>query len=178
MSAALARAPEWGDAIEAYRFDDDGLIPNNPLPLVVMRRAVESDGADVAAAFEHSFARNGWTGLWRNGIFSFHHYHSTAHEVLGIAAGEAAVRFGGEEGQTVEVGPGDVVVIPAGVGHKLVEQHGDLLVVGAYADGREPDTLPEDAGLAFGARQRIAAVPLPQLDPISGENGPLFSLWS
>jgi long-chain acyl-CoA synthetase len=49
--------------------------------------------------------RNGWSGTWRNGIYAFHHYHSTSHEVLGIAAGSAAVRFGGEGGATVRVAP-------------------------------------------------------------------------
>ena len=164
-------------AIERYRFEDDGLVPNSLLPLVLMRRAVEPDARDPAAAFERVFERNGWRGTWRNGIFRYHHYHPNTHEVLGIASGEAAVRFGGEVGQTVEVGPGDVVVIPAGVGHKLIDKQGQLVVVGAYPDGEEPHTLREEAGLVVTARRQIAAVPLPGTDPVAGRNGALCRLW-
>src|SRR5262245_18872215 len=86
-----------------------------PLPLVVYRGVCK--GLDAAAQFERLFAGNGWAGGWRNGIYAYHHFHSTAHEVLGIAAGTAKVRFGGEAGAVVEVRAGDVVVIPAGVSH-------------------------------------------------------------
>jgi uncharacterized protein YjlB len=180
MSAALGTLPDRRDrahGVFAYDFDDDGLIPNSLLPLVIMRRAVQPDRDDPASAFEQTFARNGWTGAWRNGVFRHHHYHSTAHEVLGIATGWAAIRFGGEDGQTIEVGAGDVIVVPAGIGHKLIEGSGDLLVVGAYPEGRGPDTLREDAALIEAARQRIAAVPLPQADPVDGNRGPLFRFW-
>jgi uncharacterized protein YjlB len=165
------------DGLEACRFQDDGRIPNSRLPLVLMRSAVAPDPSNAAAAFERTFAANGWTGLWRDGIFGFHHYHSTAHEVLGIAAGGASVRFGGEAGTTVEVQAGDVVVIPAGIGHKLIEARGDLLVVGGYAEGREPDTLRDDPSAIAAARRRIAAVPLPKSDPVHGRAGPLHLLW-
>ena len=91
---------------------------------------------------------NGWGGSWRNGIFPFHHYHSTSHEVLGIARGSARVRFGGEKGQTVEVAAGDVVVIPAGVGHKNEGSSPDLLVIGAYPEGRDYDLCRGEPGRA------------------------------
>ena len=95
-------------------------MPNNPsLPLIVYRAALET-GPRCAADCERLFADNGWSGARRNGIYSHHHYHSTAHEVLGIAAGSVRVRLGGEDGKTVELHAGDVVVIPAGVAHKIV----------------------------------------------------------
>ena len=101
--------------VETYRFADDGVVTNNPvLPLVVYRRAL-AEGGDRAAACERLFAQNGWPDAWRNGIYPHHHYHSTAHEVLGIAAGNARVRLGGENGQTVELHAGDVVATPAGI---------------------------------------------------------------
>src|SRR5579862_9121734 len=104
--------------IETHLFADDGIVPNNPvLPLVLYRGALGSDG-DLALRCERMFAANGWPGAWRNGIYGHHHYHSTAHEVLGIARGSARVRLGGEHGATVELRAGDVVVIPAGVAHK------------------------------------------------------------
>ena len=112
--AAGPRAP----TIETYIFAGDGIVPNNPrLPLILYRGALEA-GGDAAASCVALFDRNGWTGAWKNGVYAHHHYHSTAHEVLGVTAGWVRVRLGGEGGQTVELRAGDVVVIPAGVAHK------------------------------------------------------------
>ncbi len=80
----------------------DGVVPNNSLPLVVYRGALGEAG-DRAKACVALFNKNGWPNPWRNGIYGHHHYHSTAHEVLGIAAGSARVRLGGEKGETVEL---------------------------------------------------------------------------
>ncbi|MGQ9367176.1 cupin domain-containing protein [Azospirillum sp. A39] len=166
-----------GSATQTIRLADDGRIPNNPaLPLVLHRRAV-APGGDLAAAFEEAFARNGWRGGWRDGIFAYHHYHATAHEVLGIAAGRARVRFGGEQGETVEVEAGDVVVIPAGVGHKNLGASPDFLVVGAYPAGQDPDMntgRPEEHARALAL---VPRVPLPAADPVFGSGGPLVQLW-
>lgn len=162
---------------DTFVFADDGRVPNSRLPLVVRRGAVTPEAGDSAAAFERIFGRNGWTNSWRDGIFSYHHYHSTAHEVLGLAAGSAAVRFGGERGDTVSLAAGDVAVIPAGVAHRLVEGSRDLLVVGAYAGGRDWDVV-RDPNEITAARERIAAVPLPQADPVDGASGPLTTLWT
>ena len=164
-------------AIEEYRFADDGEAPNNPLlPLVVYRSALTLDG-DAAAACAARFARHGWPGAWRNGIYAHHHFHSTAHEVLGIAAGAARVRFGGEHGATVAVAAGDVVVIPAGVAHKCEEASRDLLVVGAYPRGQQPDLARPGAAARERAVTAIAAVPLPPMDPVFGADGPLVERW-
>ncbi len=47
-----------------------------------------------AAAFEDRFNQNRWNTRWRDGIYSYHYFHSTAHEVLGIARGKARVQSG------------------------------------------------------------------------------------
>ncbi len=154
---------------------DDGDIPNSPLPLVVYRGAIDPNGNDPASAFEALFGRHGWGGAWRNGIFPFHHYHSNAHEVLGIAAGEATVRFGGEQGETLTVRAGDAVLIPAGVGHKRLSGSYDLLVVGAYPGGLHADLMREGAEDKAGIRKRIAAVRLPAADPVAG--GLVVEAW-
>src|SRR5918911_97755 len=121
---------------ECHLFADDGRIPNNPrLPLLIYCGALEPDPSEPAATFETAFARNNWRGAWRNGIYDFHHYHSTSHEVLGIARGSVQVRLGGEAGLATRLEAGDVVVIPAGVGHKNEGSTPDLLAVGAYPDG-------------------------------------------
>ena len=73
---------------------------------------------DPAAPFERAFARHGWGDGWRNGIHPFLHFHTATHEVLGIARGRATVEFGGARGQALTVEAGDVVVLPAGTGHR------------------------------------------------------------
>src|SRR3954468_24827840 len=113
---------------ETFIFADDGLIPNSHLPLIVRHGAITPDKSDPAKAFERTFAANGWAGCWRNGIYDYHHYHSTAHEVLGIVSGSGMVRFGGESAETVGLTTSDVVVIPAGVGHALINASDDFLL--------------------------------------------------
>src|SRR6266853_4664673 len=147
--------------IETYRFTDDGIVPNNPaLPLVVYRGALPAAG-DRASACERMFAQHGWPDSWRNGIYAHHHYHSTAHEVLGIARGNARVRLGGPGGQEVELHAGDVVVIPAGVAHKRQSASSDLLVIGAYPRGQRPDMCRAEVVQHDRALAAIAAVALP-----------------
>ena len=158
---------------ETFRFADDGVIPNSTLPLLLYRAAVPAD----AAAIERIFRANAWSGGWRNGIFPFHHFHSNAHEVLGIASGHATVLFGGPNGQAVSAQAGDVVVIPAGVGHCRLAASRDLLVVGAYPDGADADANRGEPALAAIVRRNIAAVTLPRCDPLSGAAGPLRRLW-
>ena len=163
--------------IETHLFADNGTVPNNPsLPLVVYRGAL-ADAPDRAAAFEAMFAHNFWPGAWRNGIYPHHHYHSTAHEVLGIAAGSARVRLGGESGKTVELRAGDVVVIPAGVAHKRESATADLLVVGAYPEGQRPDMCQPGKTERERALRNVAAVALPAADPVVGGDGPLLACW-
>lgn len=164
-----------------HRFADDGRIPNNPqLPLIVYPGALAPQGCtseDLAGEFERLFAANGWPDGWRNGIFGYHHYHSTAHEVLGIARGGARVLLGGETGIVAEVRAGDVVVIPAGVGHKRLSPAGDLLVIGCYPRGQTPDLCRGEPGERPRVLASIATVPLPAADPVLGVDGPLMRAW-
>jgi uncharacterized protein YjlB len=167
--------------IETIRFVDDGLLPNSALLVILYRGAIEPSARDPAAAFERSFARNGWRNGWRDGVYPFHHYHSTSHEVLGIARGSAVLRLGGRKGRNFEVAAGDVVLLPAGTGHKRVSASSDFLVVGAYPDGRDWDLIKpyrESAEVHDEALARIAALPLPRLDPVEGGGGPVSRLWS
>lgn len=152
-------------------------MPNNPsLPLMVYRGVLET-GPGCAAACEALFAANDWRGAWRNGIYAHHHYHSTAHEVLGIAAGSVRVQLGGEGGTTVELRAGDVVVIPAGVAHKNEGASPDLLVVGAYPGGQSPDICSPATQERGPALRNIGAVALPTCDPVYGKAGPLLQRW-
>jgi len=147
------------------------------LPLIVFRGAVPAD-ARAAATCERLFAANGWGGGWRNGIYSHHHFHATAHEVLGIARGRAKVRFGGPQGPVVEVEAGDVVVVPAGVAHCNEGASPDLLVIGAYPRGQSPDINRGTPADHAGAAPKVAKVPLPGADPVHGIDGPLIRHWT
>jgi uncharacterized protein YjlB len=157
---------------------DDGIFPNNEkLPLLLYRNAVELSRQDPASAFETLFSQNRWPAAWRNGIFSFHHYHSTAHEVLGIYAGEAEVQLGGEHGISVTIRGGDVVVIPVGVAHKKLSSSPDFAVVGAYPSAQRPDTCYGKSGERPQADRNITQVALPQADPVFGDSGPVVEQW-
>jgi uncharacterized protein YjlB len=160
---------------ETHRFDDAGAIPNSRLPVLVYH---DIDGARAAQDCAELFARNGWRGAWVDGIYAFHHFHSTAHEVLGIVAGSASVVLGGPRGRRFEVVEGDVLVLPAGTGHCNVGATDDLHVVGAYPNGMWCDLRRGDPAERDEVIANIAAVPLPDTDPVGGADGPLTELWS
>jgi uncharacterized protein YjlB len=165
----------------AFLFKDDGAVPNNPaLPALVYKSALDlAAGRDPEAAIEHLFAGNGWGyGQWRDGIYPFTHYHSMIHEALGIARGTATVQLGGERGETLEVSAGDVVVLPAGTGHKRLSGSAGLLVIGAYPpQGTYNLCRGDNPADRERALKTIADVPDPASDPVHGESGPLVKLW-
>lgn len=163
--------------IEFAYFADDGRFPNSVLPVVVYRRAIAF--AEVTReAMEALFDGNGWSSQWRAGVYDFHHYHSTAHECLGIARGSATLGLGGPEGRSFKVGAGDVVVLPAGTAHRRLTDDVNFLVVGAYPPGQKWDLLRGEPADRPDADQRIAAVPLPTTDPVGGQAGPVLEKWA
>lgn len=161
---------------ETFYFKDDGRIPNNRLPLLLYRGVFTND-VSVRKLKSH-FKDNNWTNSWENGIYDFHHYHSTSHEVLGVASGKALVQLGGENGRQVTIQSGDVIVIPAGVGHKKVEASDDFVVVGAYPEGRDWDLLKGEPGERPQADKNIAALPIPTSDPLFGGTSGLREIWT
>jgi uncharacterized protein YjlB len=164
----------------SFSLHDDGAIPNNEkLPLLIYHQALDlAERRDPASIFEKLFAVNGWQGSWRNGIYSFHHFHSTTHEVLGIYNGSATVRFGGENGITEKLRYGDVVIIPAGVAHKNIGSSANLGVVGAYPRGEPWDMNYGRRGERPQVDRNIANATFPEADPIYGPEGPLFQFWN
>jgi uncharacterized protein YjlB len=159
----------------AMTFEDDGAIPNSRLPLLIYRNAGPAD----AAGLERLFAANQWPPAWRDGVHPFHHFHSTAHEALGVARGEAAVLFGGPQGKVLTIRAGDVVVIPAGVAHCNQAQSADLLIVGAYPDNApNPDLRRGKPYEHDAAKHAVAHVPLPLADPVGGAAGFLLKSWA
>ena len=161
----------------AFHLEARGLVPNNPrLPVVVYEAAFPSGEGDLAATMEKRFHDNGWPPQWRNGIYDYDHYHTQGHEVLGIAAGSAELVLGGEGGRTVTVQAGDVLLLPAGTGHRRVSHSDDFLVVGAYPPGQEADIVQKEASPAM--LKQIAVLNFPPSDPVGGADGPLLSLWA
>ena len=163
---------------EQLHFNDDGVYPGSVLPVLLYRAAITIEADDRASVFERGFAKNDWRNSWRNGVYSFTHYHSTAHEVLGVYSGAATLRLGGGHGKNVEVHAGDVIVIPAGVAHQNVRVSDDFGVVGAYPGGRSWDLLRGLPGERPNADHNIAALPMPKNDPIYGTEGPLRRIWN
>ena len=160
-----------------YVLEDDGVFPNSRLPLLVYPLALDPAITRLADAFERRFSANGWPAAWRNGIYGYHHYHSTAHEVLGICRGRARVKMGGPAGIVVDISAGDAVVIPAGVAHKRISASTDFLVVGAYPQDQRWDMNDGSPGERPATDENIRRVPLPPTDPVSGNAGALTRVW-
>lgn len=164
----------------ALHFADDGSVPNNPtLPMLLYRGGIDLSGtADPEAVIESALKANGWGhGLWRNGIYPYVHYHSRIHEALAIARGRAKVRFGGNQGEEIDIGVGDVALLPAGTGHQCLWHSPDLLVIGAYPPDGAYDLCRGSKSDHARAVVSIPKVPLPTTDPVYGQDGPLTRLW-
>jgi uncharacterized protein YjlB len=161
--------------VEQLRFPAGDAIPNNPVLPALVYRGVLNPGPTEA---ERVFTGNGWGGTWRSTVLPYHHFHSTSHEALGIAAGRATLALGGPQGNELEVSAGDVLVLPAGTGHRRVGSSDDFLVVGAYPRGQEDyDLLRGDPAELEEAVANVERVELPVTDPVDGEDGPLVELW-
>ena len=174
-TAEVLRAP----VVEEFLVTEDGVFPNNRmLPLLVYRKVLNPEAPDLAAQVRSLLAENHWGGTWLDDIYDFHHYHSTAHEVLAICSGQAQVCFGGAHGITLTVAAGDVVIIPAGVAHKKLRSDGNFVVVGAYPQGQDYDMCYGRHGERPEADKNIVSVRLPEFDPLYGRDGPLREHWN
>ena len=154
---------------ETYQRGPAGRIPNSRFPLLVHRNAVKGGGDDAIIAL---FRENGWLNNWKYpGIYTYGHFHSTTHECLGCAAGWMEVVMFGKAGEMIRVEAGDVIVMPAGVSHRMVRNSEDNLMVGGYPDGRDWDNIQEEH-LSIedfrAAAKRIMMLPIPDKDPVSG----------
>ena len=150
-------------------------MPNSRLPVLIYRNVLARDTTRKAGDFERLFAENGWRGIWRNGVYDYDHFHSNAHEVLGVAQGKATLRIGGETGRAIDVEAGDVLVLPAGTGHRRVSKSENFVMIGAYPPQQEHYDICRERSPE--AELRISKVALPQTDPVGGRDGPIARLW-
>jgi uncharacterized protein YjlB len=156
-------------ALRKIRFDQAADIPNSLLPVLIYRSVLSDHAPAKAQSFRKHFDANGWTGIWTDTIYDYTHFHSNAHEVLGIAQGKVTLRLGGDGGSLVRLKAGDILVLPAGVGHRRVSA-GDVKVVGAYPRGQSHYDMKREG-------RRRPQVPLPASDPFFGPEGPLTIEW-
>lgn len=148
----------------------NGLVPNSRFPLLAYRGAVPGGGADAVVA---RLKGNGWSNNWRYpGVYTYRHFHSTSHEVLGCATGWMELEIFGAGGKHIKISAGDVAVMPAGVSHMMIGQSDDLMMCGGYPDGRDWDNCQQDhfnEQLRREAGKRIMMLPIPTLDPVTGK---------
>ncbi|WP_078060131.1 MULTISPECIES: cupin domain-containing protein [Gracilibacillus] len=160
--------------MKSFLYENDGFIPNHPsYPLLLYKKVLTSEDDP-----KHILTHNNWLGAWQGTVAPFHHFHSNTHEVLVVTNGTALLQLGGERGDKVQVEQGDVVILPAGFGHKLLESSVDFAVIGAYPNGKSYDFCYGNESNRSEQIENIKHVPLPDADPLFGEKGPLFSYWT
>ncbi|SMC87669.1 cupin domain-containing protein [Pedobacter africanus] len=163
---------------EILNLTDDGVIPNSKYPVIFYHHVFTMEGEPAAAFLEHRFAENGWSNAFRWRVYSYHHYHTNTHEVLGVYAGNALLQLGGPKGEKMHVRPGDVLILPAGTGHICLSHSDDFAVVGAYPNGVEPDLVKITDTRPEGIADKVDAVPVPEKDPFFGSTPPgMVSSW-
>ena len=145
-------------------------IPNSNLQVLIFRNIIPRSESPKTQVFRRLFRKNEWVGIWTDTIYDYTHFHSNAHEVLGIAEGKVTLRLGGEPGRLVRLKAGDMLVLPAGVGHRRVSDDRGLKVVGAYPRGQAHFDMKR-------AGHTVPKVSPPNTDPVDGEHGTVVRIW-
>ncbi|KAF2245568.1 hypothetical protein BU26DRAFT_433082 [Trematosphaeria pertusa] len=168
--------------LSTHHIPSHSLIPNTQPhnhPLYIYRSAFPPSTSP--SALESHLPTNGISPQWRYTMYSTTHYHSTTHEVLCVYQGRAKLLFGGEQNPgkvEAEVGAGDAIVVPAGVGHRLLQDYGEgggFQMVGSYPKGCSWDMCYGKSGEEAKA-ENVKNVKWFDKDPLYGDDGPV--LWS
>ena len=165
-------------AMETLLIDKpSGGVPNNRLPVVIYHRVIPPNVVDNADYLEHLFRSNGWPPQWRYPVYTFTHFHSNTHEALGVFAGTARLQLGGENGKIIEVKVGDVLLLPAGIGHKQISADEEFMLVGAYPPEMKADLCHDEPAQLAARTKAVIAVPLPDTDPVTGHSEGSMLAW-
>jgi uncharacterized protein YjlB len=166
------------EKIQVIYLKDDGTFPNSHLPVLFYKGALDVPFLFPANYVKKLFEDNNWTNAWDDGVFEYHHYHSITHEALGVYEGETVLQLGGEKGKKLKVEKGDVLIIPAGVAHKNLNEDDDIQCIGAYPNGMDYDMNYGKQSERPQADENIKNIPLPTSDPVFGKNSGLLEEWS
>lgn len=159
------------ERIRKYFIADNGTFPNSHLPVLHYPKALRLPFLFPAHYARNIFKKNGWTNNWRNGIYTFMHYHSNTHEAMAVIHGATSLLLGGDAGKQVTVGKGDVIILPAGVAHKNLGNEKDVICIGGYPEGRDFDMNYGKPGERPDADNNIRMAPFPVADPVFGQGG-------
>lgn len=153
-------------------------IPNTSIqnkPLLIYHDAFDATPSELTKQLE---GVGEVVPQWVYGMYGHTHFHTTTHEVLGVVSGRAQLGFGGEgnpERFEPTVNRGDMIIVPAGVGHKLKndldagEEHFKML--GAYPPQKHWDMCYGREGEEEKVKS-IANLDWFRQDPLFGTDGP------
>ena len=155
------------------------LIPNTEIqghPLLIDHAAFDATSTQLKRRLE---SIGEVMPQWMYTMYSQTHFHSTSHEVLGVVAGRAKLCFGGEDKPRrfePTVQRGDLIIVPAGVGHRLVSDEGDepFQMVGSYPHGKQWDMCYGQPG-EEGKTRNIEGLSWFHQDPLYGDTGPAIA---
>lgn len=156
---------------------DNGLFPNSKLPVLHYKKVLKLPKLFAGRKVKRIFSRNNWGNNWKDGVYTFDHYHSITHEVLGVIKGSTTLQLGGEDGLKINVGKGDMLVIPAGVAHQNLGNEQQVICIGGYPEGKDFDMNFGKPGERPQTDANIAALKIPETDPLTGKNGSVPTIW-
>ena len=162
---------------QQYFLNDNGIFPNSILPVLYYSNALQLPPLFSCRHVKNIFEKNNWTNRWRNGIHTYHHYHSVTHEAMAIIRGKTAIQLGGDDGIELTIQKGDVLVIPAGVAHKNLGNEKDAIAIGGYPGGRDYDMNYGKPGERPGTDNKIKKLPVPSTDPLLGKTNGVPRIW-
>ena len=160
--------------VKTFQFKDDGSIPNNQkCPVILYPEALKESPEKSNSVLIKTIGRKAGQMVSLTTIIT-----TAIHmKFLVLSMDLRFLQLGGEQGTKVEMHQGDVVVLPAGTGHKRIQASSDFKIAGAYPDGMEHDLKKGNPDERPDVLENIQSVPLPDQDPVYGEQGPLLRLW-
>jgi len=162
---------------QEYFVSKNGYFPGSKFPVLHYEQALDLPAFFPGKFVRSLFQKHNWSNNWRNGIYTFHHYHSNTHEAMAVIKGQAMILLGGMHGRNVLLKKGDVIVIPAGVAHMNLGNEKDIVCIGGYPSGKDYDMNYGKANEHPLVDKNIRQLPLPEMGPLYGLSDPLIAIW-